>query len=91
MFPNKAYKFYINNELQASDAKTTICFTLAKDDNNKFEEFTNITVGIYDLKQGKNVFKVTVLYPEINTVILNFRALGLRVNGATFTWESSFE
>ena len=86
-----AYDFYINDQEVYSDAKTTICSTLAEDDNNKFEEFTNTTIGIYDLKQGKNVFKVTVLYPEINTVILNFRAMGLRVNGATFTWESSFE
>lgn len=86
-----AYDFYINEEEVYSEAKTAICSTLAEDDNNKFDEFTTTILGKFNLKQGKNVLKITVLYPKVNSIILNFRSLGIRVaNGTTFTWESSF-
>lgn len=71
------YGFYINDVLQTTNAKTPI--------GQQFYDYTEIELGIYDLKLGTNIIKFTIDKSQSGIQAFNFRALNIQTE-ATIDW-----
>jgi len=70
------YNFYINDELQTTDAKTP--------QGTQFTEYAEVILGVYNFTSRTNVIKFTIDKSLTGVTAFNFRSLIL--TGSTSTW-----